>query len=105
MTVIAVLAVLVLILAYTAVLYYGSQPQLVSQGTGNRYCHDGDVMACAVGECSGSATCVDGVWGGCRWERVCLPGTTQICTDQLCPSGVKECNQCGTGYGPCGAPE
>jgi len=104
MAVLAVLALLALILVCICLLYYGAPPTLLSGGAETLYCHDGDIMACAVGPCNGLASCIGGVWSGCRWERVCMPGSTKICQDQLCPSGIRECNQCGTGYGPCRAP-
>lgn len=65
------------------------------------YCKDGQTQYCRLGNCSGESVCMGGAWGGCRWDRTCTPGTKATCLKNNCPYGLKECNECGTGYGPC----
>ena len=64
-------------------------------------CVEGQTKGCTVGPCDGLSTCLNGRWGPCRWETVCTPGTEAPCTQNGCAYAYKECNECGTGYGPC----
>jgi hypothetical protein len=64
-------------------------------------CAEDQSRQCFVGNCSGVSTCINGAWSGCRWERVCTPGSRSTCLKDGCAYAVKECNGCGTGYGPC----
>ncbi len=64
-------------------------------------CKDGQTQYCSLGNCSGFSTCVGGVWSGCRWERLCTPGSKATCLKSNCPYALKVCNECGTGYGTC----
>lgn len=64
-------------------------------------CKDGLTQYCTVGNCSGLSTCAGNAWGGCKWERVCTPGSKVPCLKNNCPYALKECNECGTGYGSC----
>ncbi len=65
-------------------------------------CKDGQTQYCTLGNCTGFSTCIGGYWGGCRWDRTCTPGSRTPCLKDNCPYAIKECNECGTGYGPCG---
>ncbi len=68
---------------------------------GQETCTEGQTQSCRVGACTGISTCTGGSWGGCKWKTVCTPGTKAPCTLQGCAYAYKECNECGTGYGPC----
>ncbi|MDD5171811.1 MAG: hypothetical protein PHF60_02130 [Candidatus ainarchaeum sp.] len=105
LAVLAVLVFLVLVLALIFLTYYGPVPIFTSQGTGEpSSCVHGDTKPCLVGPCDGTVICINGIWSGCRWEEICVPGSRTACTQFSCPYGMKECNECGTGYGPCIAP-
>lgn len=65
------------------------------------YCVEGQTRDCAVGACNGTSTCVNSRWGGCKWKTLCTPGTKAPCLEHGCAYAYKECNECGTGYGPC----
>jgi hypothetical protein len=68
-------------------------------------CAPGTARACSVGICSGMSTCLgDGTWGGCDWQRVCIPGSRAPCIQDGCAYAFKTCNPCGSGYGDCAAP-
>ncbi|MFH0884841.1 MAG: hypothetical protein V1861_03970 [Candidatus Micrarchaeota archaeon] len=69
--------------------------------TAQHACKDGQTQYCKLGNCSGFSMCTGGVWGGCRWERICSPGSMATCLENNCPYALKECNECGSGYGPC----
>ena len=92
-----------LVLAYSVLISLPSPapaaPEPFDRGAGA--CVSGTTKYCAVGSCSGVSTCVGGVWGGCRWETRCTPGSRASCLDGGCSYAVKECNECGTGYGAC----
>lgn len=64
-------------------------------------CGGGDVQECFVGNCSGTSTCVNGEWSVCNLDMVCTPGDRVPCVEGGCVNGYKECDECGTGYGPC----
>jgi hypothetical protein len=66
-----------------------------------RLCEDGEQKDCAIGECPGTSTCKNGVWGVCKWKKICEPGSVVACIEYGCAQGSKQCNECGTGYGPC----
>lgn len=68
-------------------------------------CNDGETKPCSAGDCNGTSTCSGGEWGGCRWVQSCTPGSVQMCFHNTCAYAVRVCNECGTGFGPCGAPE
>ncbi len=98
---------MLLILAY-AMLMHGGPAEFSPpppQKSQEAACTDGLTQYCRVGNCSGTSTCVGGIWGGCKWERVCVPGSKATCLKSSCPYALKECNECGTGYGPCLAAE
>lgn len=64
-------------------------------------CRDGDNTTCVLGNCSGYRVCESGEWSECRFERICIPGSLEPCTEKYCPVGYKTCNECGTGYSEC----
>ncbi|MBD3210331.1 hypothetical protein GF318_03030 [Candidatus Micrarchaeota archaeon] len=64
-------------------------------------CTEGATQHCCIGNCSGKSTCVNGKWGPCKLDIVCRPGETVPCLERGCVTGHKECNECGTAYGPC----
>ncbi|MEW6036121.1 MAG: hypothetical protein AB1529_05900 [Candidatus Micrarchaeota archaeon] len=64
-------------------------------------CRDGQTQYCSSGGCSGASTCIGGVWSGCKWEQVCTPGSRVPCTKEGCFYAVRECNACGSAWGPC----
>lgn len=102
----ALLALLALALAAILFLFYnpaGAQPQQ-NESALQAGCTDGQTKACSVGECGGTSTCVNGRWWVCRWETVCTPGSRIPCLNGGCAYAVRECNSCGTGYGPCFGP-
>lgn len=78
-------------------IYAGPEPE----PAGGPQCTEGQIKACSLGNCSGTSLCVGGSWGGCRWERICPPGSRLPCINNSCVYALKECNECGTGYGPC----
>jgi len=64
-------------------------------------CHEGDTKQCTLESCSGFSTCHGGSWGVCRWKVVCAPYSKASCLNNSCVYGYKECDGCGSGYGPC----
>jgi hypothetical protein len=99
------LIALVAVAAYSAYMAAPAQKAAPRQPEGAQAgCRDGLTKYCTAGNCSGISVCVGGMWGGCRWEQSCTPGSTIPCLSQSCPYAVKECNGCGTGYGPCRQP-
>jgi len=80
--------------------YPGQTAQDLSQG-----CLDGQAMSCTIGECSGIKTCQGGAFGTCKWDIVCASGTRISCLNNSCVYAYKECNSCGSGYGPCIVPQ
>jgi hypothetical protein len=103
----AALAIAILIVLVILYLIPALQPGTAishpgSEGEQSSSCTDGQRRYCSAGDCSGVSVCVGGMWGGCRWDQVCTPGSAVPCISGSCPQGVKECNSCGTGYGPCG---
>ncbi|MFZ5501488.1 MAG: hypothetical protein ACOY58_06220, partial [Candidatus Micrarchaeota archaeon] len=64
-------------------------------------CASGETRSCQSGSCAGTSTCIQGVWSGCRWERICTPGIHEPCIEQGCAYALRECNECGTGWGEC----
>ena len=100
--------VLIMILALAAILVYvlfffpGSPGALPpAQQPPPTLCTEGQTQYCAIDSCSGTRTCVGGVWSGCRWQQVCTPGSRIPCLRQDCSYAVQTCNECGSGYGPC----
>jgi len=96
------LFLLILTLAY--IVYVVFVPEAVSvPGDTHRalYCTDGERRACTAGSCSGISTCVGGSWGGCDWQKVCEPGSRELCIKDGCAYALKECDECGTSWGPC----
>jgi hypothetical protein len=80
---------------------YSPPPAATTPSGTQPACKDGLTQYCKVGNCSGLSTCVGGAWGGCKWERVCTSGSKAPCLKNNCPYALKECNECGTGFGPC----
>lgn len=68
-------------------------------------CTDGQTAPCSIGECTGIKTCRGGMFGTCKWDIVCASGTRVSCLNNSCVYAYKECNSCGSGYGPCIAPQ
>ena len=67
-------------------------------------CTPNTVETCIVGSCVGVRECTnESNWGPCVVEHVCVPGDREPCTTIKggCINGVKTCNDCGTGWGPC----
>ncbi|MFH0737840.1 MAG: hypothetical protein V1827_04235 [Candidatus Micrarchaeota archaeon] len=98
----AFLSILIIILSY--ILYLAFFPQEVDViGDSHRalYCTDGEKRACTIGACSGISACSGGAWGGCSWERICEPGSRELCIQDGCAYALKECDGCGTSWGPC----
>ncbi|MFH1095330.1 MAG: hypothetical protein V1728_03875 [Candidatus Micrarchaeota archaeon] len=70
---------------------------------------------CAVGanrtcpmpnNCPGVQACQGGLWSDCQsLEHICRPGRQVPCDLDACSFGVSICNSCGTGWGPCVAPQ
>ena len=97
---------LILVLAFIIMSYYGAgMPITGEESSAPSLCFHGDRKPCTAGACEGTAICINGVWAGCTWEKTCVPGSRLPCTNALCLYAVKECNSCGTGYGPCLPPE
>ncbi len=101
---------LLLLLALAALLAYGllsgGSPAAIGPSSpgapsAQAPCIDGQTQYCRLGNCSGISACIGGAWTGCRWERVCEPGSRVPCLKNNCPYALKECDECGTGYGPC----
>ncbi|NYZ73913.1 hypothetical protein H0O00_02110 [Candidatus Micrarchaeota archaeon] len=104
---IAVLAgfvLLALVLTLVFIAYYGGPSITGEEWSTSSLCTHGDTKPCTTGPCNGTAICINGIWSSCRWEKVCVPGTRLSCTKLSCFYAVRECNQCGTGYGPCVSP-
>ena len=102
------------ILSLSAILFYGFYmagmfgfPETPSGGgaapapSTPQSCRDGQTQYCRLGNCSGVSVCSGGAWSGCRWDRICAPGSKATCLKSSCPYALKECDECGTGYGPC----
>jgi len=68
-------------------------------------CNEGQTRECVRGPCEGIQTCINGSWNKCTVEVICTPGTKTPCVVEHCSSAYKICNNCGTGYGECIAPE
>ncbi len=102
-----IIAALAVIAAYT--FFFVSAPAVnlhyPSEDKAERLCSEGQIRNCTVGGCTGVSTCASGRWGGCKWEMVCTPGIRAPCLNNSCVYAYKECNECGTGYGPCEAAE
>jgi hypothetical protein len=97
------LALLLAILCY--IIYASYRPQVSIIDTPiEKICEDNQTHACTSGSCNGTSTCVDNSWSSCTWEKICVPGSRAMCIEDGCAYAVKECNECGTGYGPCGLP-
>jgi len=66
-------------------------------------CEAGETRDCLTHDgCDGTQRCVDYEWTPCKKNRmVCRPGQRKACAYTPCKVGHKECNECGTGYGPC----
>jgi len=99
--------ILVLFLISMALIFYApAPPPQPAEKLPPPACMDGQTRSCTTGGCSGIATCKDGKWWGCRWNQTCRPGARAPClNDNGCSYAVKECNDCGTGYGPCMGPD
>ncbi|MFN7991888.1 MAG: hypothetical protein U0R44_07075 [Candidatus Micrarchaeia archaeon] len=97
------LLALVALVACTVILTSGggSPGKTVGDSDRPRFCHEGDTQFCTIGSCSGQSACINGVWSGCRWARVCTPGERIPCLKNGCAYAVKECDTCGTGFGEC----
>jgi hypothetical protein len=89
------------ILLYTFLYVAGTGEELHYPVESEPACEENDTRSCSVGECTGISTCRNGGWGGCKLEMICQPGEKVACTEAGCAQGFKECNSCGTGYGPC----
>ncbi len=64
-------------------------------------CEENGTKSCTVGNCTGISTCSGGNWGGCKLDLVCEPGSRIACSEVGCVYGFRECDECGSGYGPC----
>jgi hypothetical protein len=103
---ILLLVALAIVLIYTLTWFAGitKPPVMLPDDQSKPPCIDGQKRTCTLAECTGIFTCIDGIWGGCKWAQVCVPHEREVCLSQSCPYGVRECNPCGTGFGPCKAP-
>ena len=67
-----------------------------------KICEEGETRSCTVDACAGLSKCVHGRWGVCKLDIVCVPGDRIPCVEGgPCACGYRECNDCGTAYGPC----
>ncbi|MCX8195236.1 MAG: hypothetical protein N3G22_03990 [Candidatus Micrarchaeota archaeon] len=67
-----------------------------------RQCRENENRSCMVGRCPGFQTCQQGRLSPCILpQKVCVPGEKRGCTINACQFGKMECNECGTGFGPC----
>lgn len=100
------IALLIFVGAVVAIFFSSPEPGIFHYPAAENAsgCVPGQVEGCSVGRCSGMSTCLqDGTWGGCNWQRVCIPGSRAPCLQNGCAYAYKECNQCGSGYGDCNA--
>lgn len=96
----AVIAALFIILI-VSFLFIRPRPAELEYGEEEPLCIENQTKECLVGNCTGASTCTGGGWGPCRLELVCTPGETVPCLDGPCVCGYKECNECGSAFGPC----
>ncbi len=94
-------ALLSAILIYTFFFATGGRADLQYPVEEAAVCKEGLTQHCMVGNCSGLSACRNGRWTACRWEMVCEPGSRASCIEGGCVKGYKECDECGTSYGPC----
>ena len=102
-----ILLVFFIILAIAVVLFsvYSSIHDIKITATSEvTSCKNGESRVCTYNSCSGVSTCINGIWGGCNWQRICNPGTIVPCLQNGCATSSKACNECGTGYGNCQTP-
>ena len=70
-------------------------------------CAENSEMPCTLSNgCTGRQVCLNGEWIGCIAPvPACEPGAVQSCAFQdaggACSAGMRECNECGTGWGEC----
>ncbi len=98
---IPVLLVIGLLAVLSIILFPSSSPTEPPVSDAVPGCSEGQTRPCSAGSCTGIATCLDGIWTGCRWEKICIPGIKAPCIYGGCAYAYKECNECGTGYGEC----
>ncbi|MEM4554446.1 MAG: hypothetical protein QXT25_01180 [Candidatus Anstonellaceae archaeon] len=69
-------------------------------------CQEGQVRNCTKDGCNGTQKCYRGRWGICVLPRkICNPKERIGCSYDGCRFGYSECNECGTGFGPCILPQ
>lgn len=95
--------ILVLLLIYSFTFLFSPKLEEVSNEV-EKLCEENQTRNCTLGSCVGTSTCTNDMWSPCRWEKICIPGSRAMCIENSCAKGVKECNECGTGYGPCTLP-
>jgi hypothetical protein len=92
---------LVAILAYTILFVNGRRVDLHYPVDVPEACSENLTKSCSVGNCTGVSTCRGGNWGSCKLDLVCEPGSRISCSEVGCVYGFRECDECGSGYGPC----
>jgi len=66
-----------------------------------RECEENKTRSCYVNDCTGQQKCVDGRWGICELNIICIPGSIEPCVIDSCIKSYKICNKCGSGYSDC----
>jgi hypothetical protein len=89
------------ILAYTFLYISGGRVDLHYPTKAAEGCTENASRQCNIGNCSGSSLCHGGAWGVCKLKLVCEPGSRVSCSEAGCVYGFRECDECGSGYGPC----
>ncbi|MFH0927175.1 MAG: hypothetical protein V1822_01205 [Candidatus Micrarchaeota archaeon] len=65
-------------------------------------CDDGQQKSCSLTNgCSGTSVCDGGRWSECSTARVCRPGRVAPCPLDSCNFGIRECDECGSGWSEC----
>jgi len=105
------MVLLVMVLAFVAVIAFvfittnvfgnNSNPTSNNIPSSPASCAEGQTKPCSLETCTGYSSCHNGLWGACRWQLVCSPYTKTPCLNNSCVYGYKECDGCGSGYGPC----
>ena len=89
------------ILAYIVLFATSARVDLHYPSEAGGLCQENITRTCQVGNCTGLSLCRGGKWGACKLEFVCEPGSRVSCSDVGCVYGFRECDECGSGYGPC----
>ncbi len=92
-----------LVLAVVVIAVLSAPPEEITEP--EKTCTENETRDCMKGPCEGMQTCINEEWGKCTVEIICTPGTKTPCVVDHCSSAYKVCNDCGTGYGECTAPE